>query len=59
MVVLTYPRTIGERLRAIDLNYWGEFRSQVPVVGVAPEGDWYLFTLGAKAWCYTITGETV
>ena len=37
------PRVV-DHFRTIDTNYWGEFRSQVRAVDVAPEGDRYLFT---------------
>ena len=52
------PRVV-DHFRTIDTNYWGEFRSQVRVVDVAPQGDRYLFTLGDEAWCCTMSGETV
>ena len=52
------PRVVGH-FSTIDTNYWGEFRSQVRAVDVAPEGDRYLFTLADEAWCCTMSGETV
>ena len=52
------PRVV-DHFRRIDTNYWGEFRSQVRAVDVAPEGDRYLFTLADEAWCCTMSGGTV
>jgi len=45
--------------RTIDTNYWGEFKSQVRAVDVAPEGDRYLFTLADEAWCCMVSGDAV
>ena len=50
---------VMDHFRTIDTNYWGEFRSQVRAVDVAPEGDRYLFTLADEAWCCAISGNTV
>ncbi|WP_207387782.1 J domain-containing protein [Chlorobium sp. N1] len=52
------PRVV-DHFRTIDTNYWGEFKSQVRAVDVAPEGDQYLFTLADEAWCCTISGRAV
>lgn len=52
------PRVI-DHFRTIDTNYWGEFKSQVRAVDVAPEGDQYVFTLADEAWCCTISGRAV
>lgn len=52
------PRVV-DHFRTIDTNYWGEFRSQVRAVDVAPYGDRYLFTLADEAWCCTVTGDAV
>ena len=51
------PRVVNH-FRTVDTNYWGEFKSQVRVVDVAPEGDRYLFTLADEAWCCTVSGRT-
>ena len=51
------PRVV-DHFRTIDTNYWGEFKSQVRAVDVAPEGDRYLFTLADEAWCGTMSGQT-
>lgn len=48
---------VVDHFRTIDTNYWGEFKSQVRAVDVAPEGDRYLFTLADEAWCCTTTGR--
>ena len=52
------PRVV-DHFRTIDTNYWGEFKSQVRAVDVAPEGDRYLFTLADEAWCCTVSGRTL
>ena len=52
------PRVV-DHFRTIDTNYWGEFKSQVRAVDVAPEGDRYLFTLADEAWCCTTSGRAV
>lgn len=52
------PRVV-DHFRTIDTNYWGEFKSQVRAVDVAPEGDHYLFTLADEAWCCTASGRAV
>jgi hypothetical protein len=52
------PRVV-EHFRMIDTNYWGEFRSQVRAVDIAPEEDRYLFTLADEAWCCTLSGQAV
>ena len=52
------PRVV-DHFRTIDTNYWGEFKSQVRAVDVAPEGDRYLFTLADEVWCCTTSGTTV
>ena len=43
------PRVV-DHFRIIETDYWGEFKSQVRAVDVAPEGDRYLFTLADEAW---------
>lgn len=50
---------VVDHFRTIDTNYWGEFKSQVRAVDVAPEGDQYLFTLADEAWCCTTSGRAV
>ena len=50
------PR-IADHFRTIDTNYWGEFKSQVRAVDVAPEGDRYIFTLADEAWCCAVSGH--
>ena len=50
---------VVDHFRTIDTNYWGEFKSQIRAVAVAPEGDRYLFTLADEAWCCTISGQTI
>ncbi len=50
---------VVDHFRAIDTNYWGEFKSQVRAVDAAPEGDRYLFTLADEAWCCTTSGRAV
>ena len=52
------PRVV-DHFRTIDTNYWGEFKSQVRAVDVAPEGDRYLFTLADEAWCCTVSGRAL
>lgn len=52
------PRVV-DHFRTIDTNYWGEFKSQVRAVDIAPEGDQYLFTLADEAWCCTTSGRAV
>ena len=52
------PRVV-DHFRAIDTNYWGEFKSQVRAVDIASEGDRYLFTLADEAWCCTMSGHTI
>lgn len=52
------PRVI-DHFRTIDTNYWGEFKSQVRAVDIAPQGDRYLFTLADEAWCCTTSGRAV
>ena len=52
------PRVV-DHFRTIETNYWGEFRSQVGAVDVAPEGNRYLFTLADEAWCCAMSGDTV
>ena len=52
------PRVV-DHFRTIDTNYWGEFKSQIRAVDVAPEGDRYLFTLADEAWCCTMSGHTL
>lgn len=50
------PRVV-DHFRTVDTNYWGELRSQVRAVDVAPERDRYLFTLADEAWCCTPAGR--
>jgi len=52
------PRVV-DHFRTIDTNYWGEFKSQVRAVDVAPEGDRYLFTLADEAWCCMASGDAI
>ena len=52
------PRVV-DHFWTIDTNYWGEFKSQIRAVDVAPEGDRYIFTLADEAWCCTMTGHTL
>lgn len=52
------PRVV-EHFRTLDTNYWGDFKSQVRAVDVAPEGDRYLFTLADEAWCCMVSGDAV
>ena len=52
------PRVV-DHFRTIDTNYWGEFKSQVRAVDVAPEGDRYLFTLADESWCCMLSGCAV
>lgn len=52
------PRVV-DHFRTIDTDYWGEFKSQVRAVDVAPEGDRYLFTLADEAWCCTSSGQAL
>ncbi len=49
------PRVV-DHFRTIDTDYWGEFKSQVRAVDVAPEGQRYLFTLADEAWCCNLQG---
>ncbi|MDR9498219.1 MAG: DnaJ domain-containing protein [Hydrogenovibrio sp.] len=50
---------VVDHFQTIDTNYWGDFKSQVRAVDVAPEGDRYLFTLADEAWCCTTSGDAV
>src|SRR5690554_1895547 len=50
---------VVDHFRTIDTNYWGEFKSQVRTVDIAPDGDRYLFTLADEAWCCMVSGDTV
>jgi len=50
---------VVDHFRTIDTHYWGEFKSQVRAVDIAPEGDCYLFTLADEAWCCTTSGQSV
>ena len=52
------PRVV-DHFRTIDTNYWGEFKSQVRAVDVAPGGDCYIFTLADEAWCCTLSGHAL
>ena len=52
------PRVV-DHFRTIDTSYWGEFKSQIRAVDVAPEGDRYIFTLADEAWCCTVSGRTL
>ena len=52
------PRVV-DHFRTLDTNYWGEFRSQVRAVDIAPEGDRYIFTLADEAWCCTVSGRAI
>jgi hypothetical protein len=52
------PRVV-DHFQTIDTNYWGEFKSQVRSVDVAPDGGRYLFTIADEAWCCTNSGTTV
>ena len=52
------PRVV-DHFRTIDTNYWGEFKSQIRAVDVAPEGDRYLFTLADEVWCCTMSDHTL
>ena len=56
--LLEDPRVV-DHFRTVDTNYWGEFRSQVRAVDVAPESDRYIFTLADEAWCCTFSGRAV
>ena len=49
------PRVV-DHFRTIDTRYWGDFKSQVRAVDVAPEADRYLFTLADEAWSCTMHG---
>ena len=42
---------VVDHFRAIETNYWGEFRTQVRAVDVSPDGSKYLFTIADEAWC--------
>ena len=50
---------VVDHFRAIDTNYWGEFKTQVRAVDVSSEGDRYIFTLADEAWCCTMSGRTI
>lgn len=50
---------IVDHFHTIETNYWGEFKSQVRAVDVAPESDRYLFTLADEAWCCTVSGQAL
>jgi hypothetical protein len=52
------PRVV-DHFRTIETNYWGEFKTQVRTVDVAPKSDRYLFTLADEAWCCTVDGHTI
>jgi hypothetical protein len=55
---LREDKRIVDHFRAIETNYWGDFKSQVRAVDVSPEGDRYLFTLADEAWCCVQSGES-
>ncbi len=62
LVVMTSLREdsrVLEHFRSIETDYWGEFKSQVRAVDVAPEGERYLFTLADEAWCCTLQGRAL
>ena len=48
---------VVNHFRTMDTNYWGEFKSQLRAIDVAPEGDRYLFTLADEVWCCTVSGR--
>jgi hypothetical protein len=50
---------VVDHFRTIETDYWGEFKTQVRAIDVAPESDHYLFTLADEAWCCAIDGRTV
>jgi hypothetical protein len=50
------PRVV-DHFRTIATNYWGEFKSQVRAVDIAPGCDRYLFTLADEAWCCAVSGH--
>jgi hypothetical protein len=52
------PRVLNH-FRTIETHYWGEFRTQIRAVDVAPENDRYLFTLADEAWCCTLDGHAL
>lgn len=52
------PRVV-EHFRTVETNYWGEFKSQVRAVDVAPDGQRYMFTLADEAWCCALDGRTL
>ena len=52
------PRVV-DHFRTIDTNYWGDFKSQVRAVDVAPGGDRYIFTLADEAWCCSMSGRAI
>lgn len=52
------PRIV-DHFRTIETNYWGEFKSQVRAVDIAPEGERYLFTLADEAWCCSLQGQAL
>ena len=56
---LSKDERVVDHFRTIETNYWGELRSQIRAVDIAPEGDKYLFTLADEAWCCTTSGNVV
>lgn len=58
-IELREDRRVREHFRTIETNYWGEFRSQVRAVDVAPDGERYLFTFADEAWCCRPGGAAV
>jgi len=56
---LSKDKLVVDHFRTIETNYWGEFRSQIRAIDIAPEGDRYLFTLADEAWCRTTSGNVL
>jgi len=52
------PRVV-DHFRTIETDYWGEFKSQVRAVDVAPGDEKYLFTLADEAWCCRRDGHAL
>jgi len=56
---LAHDSRVVDHFRTIETDYWGEFKTQVRAVDVAPDSDRYLFTLVDEAWCCMSDGRAL
>ena len=52
------PRVV-DHFRTIETDYWGEFRTQVRAVDIAPEDNRFIFTLADEVWCCSVNGSSI